>query len=235
MINPESSPRKESILEKETRPDGRQEVEEISPEFVKEVEDSAFDNEGKIDILLIKAGLKPASKLSITTKIWNEKESEEWVPPEVTERSLQMIENSGLALSRLDKPELSYSYKNEKGELVPYSQEHFSYAIARNQEDLDFLLRALERGDDELIGKALGFYPSAIEAYCGKRKKLDRKKLPKKIRESDAAFFTPGTLSENNWEQELQQGQIWADFIKRVSPENYKERIRIMKEQEKNF
>jgi len=82
---------------------------------------------------------------------------------------------------------------------------------------------------DRQIGLAFGYPPTAVEAFVGKRKQLDITTLPEKIRFSDAMLFSSPTLSANNWQKEIKQGQVYADFIKSVSPAIYEKMIEIIK------
>lgn len=105
--------------------------------------------------------------------------------------------------------------------------------IGRTQKDLDFLIEAQKSKDSELLGKAYGFPPTAVEAWVGKRKKLNVKKLPKEVRESEAILFSSPTLSVDNWQKEIEQGQRDADYIKGISPFIYREWIDMMKRSRK--
>ena len=207
----------------ETSQQEQQIEKEISPEFVKEVEDSVFPLDDKINILLVKAGLKPASLISIDVKVWNDEEIEQSVPKELAEESSRMIEKSGMAFIRREKPEFTYEYKKPDGTLAPYNQEFISFLIGRDQKSVEFLARALESGDDELKGKAYGFSQTAIDAWLGKRVVLDKTQVAPEISENPAYLFTPGKLSADNWQEEIKEGQRRADFIKKVSPKLYKE------------
>ena len=95
--------------------------------------------------------------------------------------------------------------------------------IGRSKEDLDILIQALQTKSDELLGKAFGFPKTAIEAFTGKREKLDISALPQETRESDAVLFSSPFLSKDNWREEIKQGQRDADFIKKISPIIYEE------------
>ena len=76
---------------------------------------------------------------------------------------------------------------------------------------------------DKAIGMVLGFPETAIEAFIGERRALSRKKLPDDVRKSESVRFCDFMLSEDNWQEEIKQGQRYADFIKKVSPKIYQE------------
>lgn len=218
----------EEPLQEQEKPVPQQEQrveEEINPEFVKEVEGSVFSLEDKINILLVRAGLKPASFISIDVKVWNNDKVERSVPKESAEESSQMIERSGMAFIRYQKPEFTYEYEKPDGTLAPYNHEFVSFLIGKDEESVDSLARALNSGDDELKGKAYGFPQTAVDAWLGRRAELDRAQVAPEISESPAYLFTPGKLSADNWQEEIKEGQRRADFIERVSPRLYKEFI----------
>ena len=214
---PEGEPKFEVALQPEQRKER-----EIAPEFIKEVEDSVFSIDDKVNILLVKAGLKPASLVSIDVKVWNDQEVERSVPKELAEKSSKMLEKSGMALMRTE-PEFTYEYEKPDGTLAPYNHEFISFLIGRDQESVNALATALESGDDELKGKAYGFSQTAIDAWLGRRATLDRAQVPPEISESPAYLFTPGKLSVDGWQEEIKEGQRRADFIGKVSPRLYEE------------
>jgi len=83
------------------------------------------------------------------------------------------------------------------------------------------LERALKSNSDEMVGKAFGFPPTAIEAFVGKREVLDRQSLPLDIQHSDGVLFSSPTLSRDNWQEEIKRGQLYGEFIKKISPKLY--------------
>lgn len=207
---------------------------EIKPELVQAIEKGAFTVDDKVNILLTRAGLKPASELLLVIKTWDDKESFENMPEEFVQEDIAIIKELGLPTEIKEREVVEWKESETKnGPAKTYKREQMRILIGRTEEDLDFLKKALESKDDELLGKAFGFSPTAVEAWVGKRKKLNVKRLPKKVRESEAVLFSSPTLSSDNWQKEIEQGQRDADYIKSVSPAIYKELIEMMKKSRK--
>jgi hypothetical protein len=144
-----------------------------------------------------------------------------------------------------------YGDPNQPGILKEGSIEYKQILIGKGQEELDRLKKALEylRTQEEFeklptreqvkrakaihkseefkqysedLGLALGIPKTAVEAFVGKRESIHASDLPEKIRNGDAIIFLTSTLSKEHWQDELQQGQKYADYIKSVSPDTYR-------------
>ncbi len=197
----------------------------ITPELIKSIEESKLNSDDKMNILLTKSGFKPASEINLIIKTKCEGETNEHMNEEEIREVLNFIKKLGL-LFKLGKREIrkeTYQKEEEPGIEKFYLREQMEILIGRSKEDLDLLVQALQTKSDELLGKAFGFPQTAIEAFVGKRKKLDISTLPKEVRKSDAMLFSSPTLSEDNWQEEVEQGQRKADFIKKISPIIYEE------------
>ncbi len=199
---------------------------EISPEFLKKVEKSKLVIDDKINFLLTKAGFKPASEIKLIIKSWYEGEFTEHMSEEEIKEALEIIEKSGLFYQIEERKIIEKKYWTKKEPEIEksYKREQMNILVSRSKKELDFLADALKSKDNELLGKAFGFPKTAIEAFIDKREKIDVAILPKKVRESDAMLFSSApTLSKDNWREEIKQGQLYADFIKKTSPVIYKE------------
>lgn len=198
---------------------------EISPEFLKKVEKSKLIIDDKVNLLLTKAGLKPASEINLIIKSEYENKITEHMSEEDIQKVLNIIKESHLPFQLKEKEIIKESYRTKKEPKIEkfYQREQMKILIGHSKDDLDFLIKALESKLDELFGKAFGFPATAIEAYMGKREKLDFSILPKEIRESNAMLFSSPTLSRDNWQEEIKQGQQHADFIKKISSRIYEE------------
>lgn len=198
---------------------------EISPEFLKKIEKSKLVIDDKVNLLLTKAGLKPASEIKLIIKSWYEGEFTEHMNEEETKEALEIIEKSGLPYQIEERKIIEEKYWTKKEPEIekPYKREQMNILVSRSKKELDFLIGALKSKNGELLGKAFGFPETAIEAFMGKREKLDVATLPKEIRESDVMLFSLPTLSKDNWQEEVKQGQLYADFIKKTSPVIYEE------------
>lgn len=203
----------------------KEEKTKIAPEFLKSVEESKLVIDDKVNLLLTKVGFKPASEILLVIKSEYEKEITEHMQEKDVQEVIEIIKKSGLPFQLGKRETIKESYQTEEEPKIEkfFQREQMKILIGRSKEDLDFLVQALETKSDELLGRAFGFPETAIEAFVGKKEKLDISKLSKEIRESDAVLFSSPTLSENNWQEEIKQGQSYADFIKKISPTIYEE------------
>lgn len=193
---------------------------EIKPELIKEIEKlDILMEQDRVNFLLVLAGLKPASDITIfgnwdiQNKDWHPNEEEIKKGKEEILKLWSVVEESGLVIS-YDKKKFLDIAKN-----FEYMQVGIS--IGRGQKELDIITEATIKNNDEAKGIAYGFPPTAVEAYLGKRKKLYRQNLPEEVRLSDSIAFCFFILSEDNWQEEIKQGQIYADYIKKISPYLY--------------
>lgn len=198
---------------------------ELAPELVKRVENSKIALDDKVNILLTKAGFRPASEINLIIKSEYEGEITEHMDGKDVKEALQIIKELGLPFKLGErKTEQESYYAVEEPEIEKfYQREQQKILIGRTREDLDFLIKAVQSDSNEMLGKAYGFPPTAVEAFTGKRKILNISNLPREIKESDGILFSSPTLSANNWQEEIKQGQRNADFIKSISPTIYKE------------
>ncbi len=207
----------------------------ISPEFLKNVERSKLTVDDKVNFLLTKGGLKPASEITLVIKSWYKGEINEHMNEKDVEETLTIIKESNLPFQIEERKVVKEKYYDMKEPDIEkvYEREQINILVGHSKEDLDFLIEARQTKNDELLGKAFGFSPTAIEAFVGKRKKLDINSLPREIQESDALLFSSPTLSEDNWQEEVKQGQLYADFIKDLNPNIYREVLAIKRNKEK--
>ncbi|MBU4204933.1 hypothetical protein KKH26_02015 [Patescibacteria group bacterium] len=219
MKNPEQVPNQELEINPKK---------EISPELVRAIEQEALHVDDKVNILLTKAGLKPASEITLTIRTWNEEENNKHMAEDDIQRDVWIIKELGIPVQFGSREVVEIVEDNKK-----YHREEIRILIRKTQKDLDFLIEAQKSKDNELLGRAYGFPSTAVDAWVGKGKKLDVRRLPKKIRESEAMLFSSPTLSADNWRKEIEQGQRDADYIKGISPFIYKELIEMMKRSRK--
>ena len=198
---------------------------EITPEEIKRIEGSKMDINDKINLLLTKGGLKSASKIVLVIKTQQDEGSTEHMNEAEVQEALSIIQASGLPYRFKDREVIRESYrtKTDPGVERFFRREQMEILIGRSPEDLKFLERALESKSDEMFGKALGFPPTAVEAFVGKRKRLNRHSLPKDMQQSDGILFSSPTLSQDNWEEEIKHGERRGEFIKNISLPLYHE------------
>ncbi len=203
---------------------------EISPELIEEIEKSDFKADDKVNLILTLGGLKPASELDLTVGR-GRFENFDVVSEDRVNEHHALIEGTGLAY-KVNKREVVEDWQDDKdkpGRKFKASLAVQKFFIARSAEGLDTLMRAIEAGDNEAIGRAFGIPKTAAEAFVGKREKLDLSTLPDEVRESDEMLFSSPTLSADNWRSEMEQGRVWSDFVKRTSPEIHRKYIEAMK------
>lgn len=206
---------------------------EVSPDLVRALEETDFNIDDKVNLLLTKAGLKPASEISFFIKSYEDKEETEHMTEGDLQRNLWLIKEFGLITKENDRKMVEEEYKTKDGKIKTYKREKMNVLVARDKKDLEFLNNAIQSNDDELLGKAYGFPPTAIEAWIGKRKRLKVKDLPKEIQRSDAMLFSSPTLSADNWQEEIKYGKKCADYIRKLSPTIYREMLEMMKKSRK--
>lgn len=197
----------------------------IAPEEVEQIEKSKITIDDKINLLLTKGGLKPASEILLVIKTQDDEGLTEHMSEEEVQESLRIIQESGLPNHLKDRETIQEPYRTKRGPEIQrfYRREQMKILIGRSPEELGFLERALESKSDEMLGKAFGFQPTTIEAFVGKKEVLNRQDLPSDIKHSDGILFSSPTLSRDNWQEEIKQGQRYGEFVKKISPKLYEE------------
>ena len=205
----------------------RRQAPEIPPELVKKIEQLKINPDHKVNLLLTKAGLKPASELEllISTKD-SEGKTVERMTDEDIEQALAAIEELGLPrLVKEREVDKRPFWSEEEPDIEKFfKEEKIDVLIGRSQKELDLLVEALKSGDEELIGRAFGYPPTAVEAFVGKRESIELKTLSEEAQE--ASYFLTPTFSEDNWQEELKIAQRNADFIKKINPTIHAERLK---------
>lgn len=198
---------------------------EFTPEILERIEKAKIEIDDKINLILTKGGLKPASEILLIIKTWHESGLTEHMSEEDVQESLGVIQAFGLPyrLGERKTIEEPYSTNDEPDRQKFFRRDQMNILIGRTSKDLEFLERALKSNSDKMLGKAFGFPPTAVEAFVGKREALDRQSLPLDIQHSDGVLFSSPTLSRDNWQQEIKQGQLYGEFIKKISPKLYQE------------
>lgn len=182
----------------------------LTPEIVERIENLMVDPYTKVNLLTVIAGLKPAAFIGFESTI-----------------NLLEIEEIG---SFIKDTSLKFEIKNRKKKIdgtIPKELNFKDIIIAKNKKTLNILDRALNNDDEESLGLAIGFPKTAVEAYLGKRKRLNKNTLPEEVRKSDAVRFCKFILSADNWHNEIEQGQKYANLVKEVSPNTYYEFLTI--------
>lgn len=198
---------------------------EFMSELLERIEKSKIEIDDKINLILTKSGLKPASEILLVIKTWYDEVLTEHMSEEDVREAVNIIRALGLPyrLGERKVIEEFYSTEDEPDRKKFFWRDQMNILVGRTPEDLEFLERALQSHSDEMLGKAFGFPPTAVEAFVGKREALDRKSLPLDVQRSDRILFSSPTLSRDNWQQETAQGKLYGEFIKKTSPKLYEE------------
>jgi hypothetical protein len=204
---------------------------EPSKEFIEAVEKSKLDANDKANLLLVKAGLKPAAEIELMISLKTDDDTQTYLTEDEVQKSIALIENSGLSHKIGERKFVkgSYTIREEPGKpetKKPTVGESIPTFVAGSQEKLDALSEIWDTEDEEAIGKALGIPKSAVEAFTGKREAINLYELPDDIQNKEAAVFLTPTLSKENWREEMKEGTKRAAFIKRICPSIYKELIK---------
>ena len=185
-------------------------------------------SDDKVNLILTKAGLKPASELDINISIQDERGKRIFMNEQQVQAVLQAINESGLYHEIGQREVTNERSYTEDGIEKPYHRERFSIFISGTKEALERLKAAFASGSDEDIGRALGYPEGAIQAFAGNKPTLDLASLPKQTLQSDAMLFSSPTLSAENWQEEIKIGQRNAEFIKNTAPKIYEEYRNVM-------
>jgi hypothetical protein len=196
---------------------------ELAIEFVEAVENSKLEIDDKINFLLTKGGLKPASVIELPIRIQTHEETVEFFKEDEINEIVELVKKSDLEYYVEEKKIAEEGYRTKaEPEIEKISKgEQAEIFIANSEEELGSLRRSWEVGDQEMMGIALGFPVSAAEAFVKKRARWNIDNMPEEIRTSDAILFFTPVLSQDNWQEEIQEGKRRADFIRRNSPKIY--------------
>lgn len=205
-------------------PEGK--FETIEPKLVRQIENLNLDPRQKGDIILVGMGLKPSAWIGFDAKIWHEGENPHiFKTEEDIENLYAVIRESGLSFKVLPRNVWTEKQSIQKKKVNVY-HDNVEILIGLNDETLGNLSRALESENHELIGRALGIPETAIEAFTGKRQKLNLRAIPKKELTSESFLFSPTpTLSRDNWQNEIKEGKRRAEALKAVSPAVYENMV----------
>ena len=190
----------------------------IGAENIEKIESSPFNIEDKINILLVVAGVKPASKITVENN------------PILIQQIKEIIDSLGLPF---DYKQALFSDKVEdfaaekKGSMM-------DIFVAKDQKSLEDLEEAWKQQSDFSIGLASGYPASAVENYFHGGPGYMRWELPEDVKVEDYYPFIRFKLSQGNWENEIKTAIQWADAIRSNSPkllEEFKSHTRLSDQQ----
>jgi len=199
-------------------------IPEIDSELIKHIESLNLYPLEKGEIILVKAGVKPSAWITADIRIWNEGEPQHIIRTEKdVEDFISVIKELNVPSEILPR-EIEVEKQKIRGQTINVYRDHVEVRVASNQENLDTLHEAIKVKDHALMGHILGIPETAVEAFVGKSKKLNPYKIPKEIILSDAFIFSStNVLSEDNWQNELKEGEIRAKTLEKVSPKIFEE------------
>jgi hypothetical protein len=208
----------------------KEETFELSRQFIEAVEKSKMDANDKTNLLLIKAGLKPAAEIELLISRKTGDDTQVYLAENELQEAIDLIKKSGLAFKIEERKFVKEIRTFREGpgepEITKLSTgESIQAFVAGSQEKLDALTKVWNTQDEEAIGLALGIPQSAIESYVGKRNAINLYDLPEDIQNKETAAFLTPTLSKDNQQEEIREGKKRADFIKKICPNLYKELV----------
>lgn len=204
------------------------ETKHINPDIIEKVEALNLDLNQKGELLLVEGGIKPATLLDFDVRIWQEGEEPSVLKTEEdVKKFFETIGQMNILSQEIPRGiRVEEQEQKNRGEKrwrkIKVYHDRTGALVGSTGENLNRLVEAIASGDHEAIGKALGYPPTAVEAFAGKRAKLDLKKVPKEILLGSGMTFITPTLSQDNWENEIKTGEEYAQFLKKESPELYK-------------
>lgn len=176
---------------------------------------------GKIDIIAVYKGLKPASIIGM-----HRGDSPEYIfENKVTEFQDTLHKLAIKFIITAADP------KNE----------HIEFLIGKNDENLKELSNAyystfertaedyspesfqkFQRTREQRIGYALGYPHTAVDAFVDPDQgSIEEDELPEEIQKSDELKFVNFILSRDHWQEELEYARQKAELVKEIAPEIY--------------
>ena len=203
----------------------------ISKNFIRAVEKTALEAKDKSNLLLVFGEIKPALVIDLTINRKIKGKDYPYLSKTDTEEIIKVIKASGLSHQIRDKQIVvsEFETKNPLGEKTKVSTETIEILAANSTKKLRALEKCWWSDDDVMIGRALGYPETAIQAFVGGRAALDIETLPKKVKDGDAILFLSPKLSCDHWQEELAEGRKRATYIKEVSPIIYRQMLKYKK------
>lgn len=182
------------------------------PIFIQEIEENKLEKRinniesidcglaPRIMMVLVILGFKPTTDLSLF--VWNEEVGS-------VKRKLK---EANLFFDDIKKNNIS-------------SNQTADFAVARSQEiasRVAYLFSNVSENDEEL-GKYMGYPLTAVEAFVGKRKRMDDQKSESEFEKNGIPTAFWFRLSEDGWEEELETLKEWVDAIRKNAPELWRE------------
>ncbi|HBM45998.1 MAG: hypothetical protein UT05_C0001G0025 [Parcubacteria group bacterium GW2011_GWF2_38_76] len=202
----------------ESLPNKKQENKEIILETLKNLENFDFlPNQNKVDLICVYQKIKPASKIEIFFKPGYQSYTEGDFKHNLS--SLKTV------LDDLGLPYNVHVDDFDKEEVAAI------FYVGKDQHSLHETMKAFQdstKDRDKVIGKSLGYPETAIQAYSERKlKKISA--LPEEIRKSEYIKFLNFQLSEDHWQDEVEDVKKRAKLIKEVDETFYRKIINSQK------
>jgi len=192
----------------------------MSKEYIYSIEDLPFRPIDIWYVFLVVFGKKSSSWLFISSDIWRDGQTAKHLNQNIINSIKAVFDAVGLKYEfRISISNAGISQSDVGPERLSENCEIF---IAKNENIISDLVKAVGMCDHKEIGELLGFPITAVEAFATKEliKKSD---LEPEIRFSEVASFTQFMLSKENWKDEMAIVADWVDCLKSVSIITYYE------------
>jgi len=167
--------------------------------LVEKIEAVPFHIQDRVDILLVKAGVKPAALITELDK------------PENAER-LKGLKELLDALSLPNNFEKTLlSVENADG---IFEGSIVNILVGKDQLGLENLEKARKEKSAMAEGLALGYPESAVSSYVENAPRVMRWQLPEELKSEYYYPFIKFQLSQENWPLEIETARKWADNVK---------------------
>jgi hypothetical protein len=182
--------------------------------------------ENKMEIVLILSQKKPATDLQFCSETWLEGQEEKDVDREQIKKLLDDFKSLHLH-GRIVLDQLNdVVERDDDGKETVKQRRILEMFVAKNEEDVTRMDKAINEGDHDVIGKLFGFPESARVAFNDLSKGLFRSELPAEIKEEEwYPYITFGVLSKNNWQEELETAKGWMEAVKQFDPELHRKYV----------
>lgn len=184
---------------------------QLSPDIITAIEqldcpDIAFGD--KVDLLLVALGRRPATIIGAYSEAWNPGEQPSGADNSI-EKYRVVAEKAGLTVLVGDSAIVDRN--DGKQEFLA------DLYVGVDKESAERLKVGFESGDDRLIGTALGFPPTAVEAYANNETGVH---VPNAADDPGVAF-AEFRLSAGHFQEELAVAEEWARAVHAASPTIY--------------
>lgn len=169
---------------------------------------------------LVALGKKPSSWYFISSDIWRKGQAPKHICQNQIDEIKKVYDEVGIRCSfKISASNAGIMQSDENDERL---SETCEILIAKDDETLNNLVKAVGNKDHEKIGCLLGFPETAVSAFTTKDN-IKKSDLEPKIRFSELASFTQFALSKSNWQQELETVKGWLETLKSTSDITYRE------------